>query len=428
MGGILLLRDLHAGHTGAGLTWGPEQVPTSPAVAGTSVNRAVCGMQLDGCHQNLDMTTKPDTIAFVSTYSHPSRDSMEQMVRDSFPEYRVENISVQELIKRHRGWIAPNLIALLREYPESLVSGLKHARGNYKKTTYLFRNLREAMREVIDPARHVFSFQTQSLYDTSVPGVPHFLHTDHTHLSNLSSPDFDPRRLRPEAWIRLERNLYENASRIFTRSSDVSADLVNHYAIPAEKVVCARFGTNARVDPGFKPANDGYANQRILFIGRDWERKGGPALLQAFSEVRESHPAAELVIVGAKPEITMPNCRVLGDMPMDRLSALYASASIFCVPSLSEPFGVVFLEAMMHRLPVIASRIGALPDMVQEGVTGRLVTPNDPSSLARSLIELLADADLCRRMGDAGYAHAASNYSWKKVGETVRAGILPFIT
>jgi glycosyltransferase involved in cell wall biosynthesis len=384
--------------------------------------------QHDGRHPNPGMTAKPDTIAFVSTYSHPSRDSMEQMVRDSFPEYRVEDISVQKLIKRHSGWIAPNLIALLREYPESLVSGLKHARGNYKKTTYLFRKLHQAMREVIKPKRHVFSFQTQSMYDTSVPGVPHFLYTDHTHLSNLSSPDFERRNLRPEAWIRLERTVYENASLIFTRSSDVSADLFKHYAVPEQKVVCGRFGTNARIYPGFQPANDGYANQRVLFIGRDWDRKGGPALLLAFAEVRKTHPAAELVIVGASPDISMPNCRVLGDLSMDRLSALYASASIFCVPSRSEPFGVVFLEAMMHRLPVIASRIGALPDMVQEGVTGRLVPPNDPRALARALVELLSDPGLCRKMGEAGYAHAAGNYTWKKVGETVRTNILPFIT
>lgn len=374
------------------------------------------------------MTSKPDTIAFISTYTHPSRDSMEQMVRDSFPEYRVEDISIQKLIKRHRGWIVPNLIALLHEYPGSLVSGSKHARGNYKKTTYLFRKLHQAMREVIDPARHVFSFQTQSMYDTSVPGVPHFLYTDHTHLSNLSSPDFDRRKLRPEAWIRLERTVYENAAVVFTRSSDVSADLCKHYGIPAEKVVCARFGTNARIDPGFAPANDGYSNQRILFIGRDWERKGGPALLLAFAEARKIHPAAELVIVGAKPEVSMPNCRVLGDLPMDQLSALYASASIFCVPSLSEPFGVVFLEAMMHRLPVIASRIGALPDMVCEGVTGRLVTSNDPEALTRALVELLSDPGLCRKMGEAGYDHAVRNYTWQNVGETVRASILPFIT
>lgn len=374
------------------------------------------------------MKSGPDTIAFVSTYSHPSRDSMEKMVRDAFPEYRVEDIALNKVIKRHRAWVLPNLLATLREFPESVVSGAKHARGNYKKTTYLFRRIHEAMREVIDPARHVFSFQTQSLYDTSVPGVPHFLFTDHTHLSNLASLDFDRRSLRSEEWISLERGIYRNAAAIFTRSTDVTADLVNHYGIAPDKVTCAGFGTNARLDPHYRMDNHGYANQRILFIGRDWERKGGPTLLAAFTEASRAFPGAELVIVGANPAVSAANCRVLGDLPIDKLPELYAGASIFCVPSRNEPFGVVYLEAMMHRLPVIASRIGAVPDMVKEGVTGRLVPPNDTQALTRALVDLLGDPALCRRMGEAGFAHATTNYTWEKVGSTVRSKILPFVT
>ena len=352
---------------------------------------------------------------------------MEQMLRAAFPEFRLEVFSVDDLVKRRRDWFLPNLWYTAREFPGSLFRGKAALRNRYFRTTYLFRRIKEAMGDLIDPRRHVFSFQTQSMYDTSVPGVPHFLHTDHTHLSNLASPYFDRSKLRSKTWIRLEQTIYENASLVFTRSSDVTNDLIRHYRMPQDKIACVHFGTNVRLAEDFALANDGYANKRILFIGRDWERKGGPELLQAFGEVLKVHPTAELVIVGAKPDVTAPNCIILGDQSIEQLSRLYAEASVFCVPSRLEPFGVVFLEAMMHRLPVVSTRIAAIPDMVRERINGCLVEPGDTQTLARVLTELLTDPALCRRYGEAGHAHVTENYTWEKVGGRVRAGILPFL-
>jgi glycosyltransferase involved in cell wall biosynthesis len=364
-----------------------------------------------------------DTIAFVSTYDHPSRDSIERTIREAFPEYRLQNIVLHDLVKKHFEWLLPNLGYVAAEYGGRILRGDASLREGYFRTTYLFRRIRQAMRSVIDPDRHAFSFQTQSLYDTSVPGVPHFIYTDHTHLSNLESHFFDRRHLRSPRWIALERTIYENAARVFTRSHNVTNDLTKHYALPADKAVCVYAGPNVGAGGQREPANDGYANRRILFVGNDWERKGGPELAAAFREVLRVLPDAHLTIVGASPRLDLPNCTILGSLPVEELGAEFAQASVFCLPTRLEPFGIVVLEAMLHRLPVVATAEGALPDMVRNEVTGRLVSPGNVQQLTSALIDLLRDPARCRQYGEAGYELAQRRYTWPAVGGRMRAEI-----
>lgn len=369
---------------------------------------------------------RKDTIAFISNYEHPSRDSIERTVRDAFPAYRLQSISVVDLVKTNRRWRLPNLYYLVSEYGAKIAMRNATIRDSYYRTSYLFHSVRSAMADIIDPQRHVFSFQVQSLFDTSVPNVPHFIYTDHTHLSNLTYSFFDAGKMRPPRWLALENMVYRNASRIFTRSHNITADLIKHYAISPEKVACVYAGANVPVENSYQVANDNYANGRILFIGTDWVRKGGPILAAAFKEVLRVHPNAHLTIVGANPDLKVPNCTVLGQLSLAELSALFEQSSIFCLPTRVEPFGVAILDAMLHRLPVVATSVGAIPDMIQEGVCGHMVSPGDSRQLARTLIDLLNDPGRCRRFGEAGYRLASARYTWPLVGARFRSQILRY--
>jgi glycosyltransferase involved in cell wall biosynthesis len=363
-------------------------------------------------------------MALVSTYAHPTRDSIERMLTAAFPEFQVENFSVTEVLKRHREWIAPNLWHVAAEFGGEIARRRLSLREGYFRTTYAFTRLHDAMRQLIDPQRHAFSFQMQSLYDTSVPGVPHFIYTDHTHLSNLHYPGFDRRSLRSPAWLALERTVYENAAVVFTRSTDVAADLTRFYNIPASKVECVYAGSNVDVSHCGPPDNAGYSNQRILFVGVDWKRKGGPELLDAFKEVLRRYPKAHLTIAGADVSVDLPNCTVLGQVSAQQLARHYAQSSIFCLPTRHEPFGIAFVEAMMHRLPVVATRVGAVPDMVDDGVNGYLVSPGDARALEQALCKLLADPTHCEALGGRSYQKAADLYTWPSTGQRIRARII----
>jgi glycosyltransferase involved in cell wall biosynthesis len=94
------------------------------------------------------------------------------------------------------------------------------------------------------------------------------------------------------------------------------------------------------------------------------------------------------------------------------------------MPSRIEPFGIVCMEALLNRIPLVASRIGAFPDFVDEGVSGLLVEPDKVGELAEALDTLLSDPAKCRRFGEAGHEVVKARYHWDAVGRRMRAEIM----
>jgi glycosyltransferase involved in cell wall biosynthesis len=93
---------------------------------------------------------------------------------------------------------------------------------------------------------------------------------------------------------------------------------------------------------------------------------------------------------------------LLGDVTREQLAEEYVNATIFCLPSVQEGFGIVFLEAMAAGLPVVACRAAAIPEVVEDGVTGVLVSPRDPAGLASALAALLSSPPRRQALGEAG--------------------------
>ncbi len=153
---------------------------------------------------------------------------------------------------------------------------------------------------------------------------------------------------------------------------------------------------------------------RILFIGRDEPRKGLGVLLDAFA-LLPGEP--ELVLVGpasARGE----RVRALGRLSDDELRCQLAAADVLAAPSLrGESFGIVLLEAMAAGVPVVASAIDGYRAVLPEAA-GRLVPPGDVGALAAALADLLGDAELRRRMGEAGRRESA-RYAWPRIAERV---------
>ena len=89
-------------------------------------------------------------------------------------------------------------------------------------------------------------------------------------------------------------------------------------------------------------------------------------------------------------------------MPQEELLPYYQNADLVINPSLSEAFGMTLVEAMATQTPVIATTIGGMPEIVDDGVTGLLVDPGNPQAIAKAAIELISDPDRARAMGIAG--------------------------
>jgi glycosyltransferase involved in cell wall biosynthesis len=263
----------------------------------------------------------------------------------------------------------------------------------------------------------------QSLFDASTPGIPHFVYTDHTHLENRHYTTTGTPNLYSQRWIDLERKIYQNAALTFLRSSNVRRSLIEEYGCTPEKAALVYAGSNAKVS-AVKAHNINYTKPVILFVGLDWKRKGGPDLVEAFKVVREKLPEASLTIVGANPDLEVPGCQVIGKVPPEELDPYYQEASVFCLPTYLEPFGIVFIEAMTAHLPIVATRVGAIPDFVEEGHNGILVEPGDIPGLANALLQLLENPALCRSFGESSFQLTRDRYSWETVGEKFKQNIL----
>ncbi len=342
------------------------------------------------------------------------------------PGYDVDVVDVLELMAHEgRAFKARARLAALREYTRLLLlrrEKMHGVGGCLIRTTYYLERLRRRLLERLSGRKYLFTLQTQSLFDASLPGIPHFVYTDHAELQCLRFPGFSPKQLFPPRWIRgHETAIYRNASMVFTMSEATRRCLIDEYGIPASQVAWVRAGPNAAPDgDGWPP--DRYESQRILFVAGRWEPKGGPELAAAFERVLDSHPRATLTVVGCSPALALKNCEVVGSVPVDQVGAYYGRSSVFCLPTRREAYGIAFLEALAHGLPVIATRVGALPELVSEGETGYLVEVGDVDALASRLSALLGNPERCRQFGAAA-SRAGASYSWQRTAQAVLSHI-----
>jgi glycosyltransferase involved in cell wall biosynthesis len=359
-------------------------------------------------------------IAFIRPGRSIANQQVAKLITSQFPEYDVQVI---DILRRKDARDPLNILRAVAEYSPAILRNWQRLHNDLFKTPYFFRKIKTMASRVIHPDTHLFSFQMQSLFDASVPGVPHFVYTDHTRMANL---DYDNVYWQDvcSTWLECERSIYHHAALNFTRSSNITRSLTEQYGCPPEQVVQVYAGSNVTVDLARLPDPRKYTSKNILFVGVDWERKGGPELLAAFRRVLEVHPDARLTIVGCWPRVDVPNCEVVGKVALEDLPAYYEQAAVFCLPTKREPFGIVFVEAMSFWLPIVATPIGAIPDMVQDGQNGYLVAPPDNvARLAEALIMLLDDPQLCRRFGERGHQIAVDRYTWKQTGKRMRAHI-----
>ena len=176
--------------------------------------------------------------------------------------------------------------------------------------------------------------------------------------------------------------------------------------------------------PGLDPRK-----KKILFVGAAVRRKGLPYIMRAFTRLRETRDDLELVVVGDGPCRRRMQGRVpsslssdvhfVGTVPRAKLAEYYASADIFCAPSLgSESFGMVLIEAMAAGLPVTGFAIDGYTDVVKNGEEGILVAPKDVKALADSLAYFLDSREERARFGRHGQIKARA-HDWSEIARQV---------
>jgi starch synthase len=239
------------------------------------------------------------------------------------------------------------------------------------------------------------------------------------------------------SWV--ERVAVESAAAVIAVSEGMRGDVLAAYpAVDPGRVHVVHNGIDtseyAPVDAEeLERVRSSYslADPYVLFVGRITRQKGLPHLIAA---ARDIDPAAQLVLCAAAPdtpeieaevraglaelEAARGNVRWISSaVPRRDLVALLSGAAVFVCPSVYEPLGIVNLEAMACATPVVASRVGGIPEVVVDGATGLLVEPADEPGLAAAVNELLANPDKATAMGAAGRERAVSEFSWTRIAE-----------
>lgn len=277
------------------------------------------------------------------------------------------------------------------------------------------RNVRRRLRGVsVDVV-----VQIHALFES--PGT-HVVYVDCTHRQSAEQwPAWNPLGGRAlERWYARERSQYARAAHLFAFSVETADSLVLDYGAARDRVTVVGAGVDFPVLPIVAGTGTGTdALPTVLFIGNDFERKGGYVLLRAFARVRQSVPDARLRIVGTSHHIApQPGVEVLGRI-VDRstIAQLYAEATVFALPSLFDPFPLVLLEAMAYALPCVSTRTCGVPEIVVDGETGLLTAIGSEDELVDSLLALLLDRERAAALGARGRLRAEERFLWSHVVE-----------
>jgi glycosyltransferase involved in cell wall biosynthesis len=150
----------------------------------------------------------------------------------------------------------------------------------------------------------------------------------------------------------------------------------------------------------------------FLFLGRQPKRKGGGAVLESFARLRASHPEVRLLYVSDElPSSPIPGVEARSLVPAAEVGELYQTADVFVNPTRAEGFGFTNVEAQGHGLPVISSRLGAIPEVVEDGRTGMLVDPERPEELFFAMKRFLSDDGFRRCLAGAARRRFVDRFS-----------------
>jgi glycosyltransferase involved in cell wall biosynthesis len=182
--------------------------------------------------------------------------------------------------------------------------------------------------------------------------------------------------------------------------------------------------------------------KQVLYLGRINRTKGLDLLVEAFSEIADKLKDASLVLAGPCTDSTEEQYRdelmrlasslgisgrlvMTGPLSEAEKLAAYQSCSVFVLPSIYEPYGIVLLEAAAHGKPIISTATDGPASIIKDGHTGFLIEPGDKTALVHRLLAILSDGQLAKRLGSNGREFARS-FTWEKVASQVESSYVSF--
>jgi glycosyltransferase involved in cell wall biosynthesis len=304
-------------------------------------------------------------------------------------------------------------------------------RGRPVSTEQVLRSMttrRRLAAQVADEARRlgvdsVLHTGTLDLLPSASRDIRHYLYCDHTwalaRRHHVHATRYTERALR--AFEEAERQSLDGVAHVFTFGAYVRDNLIGHYGLAPDKVTAVGSGMGAI--QAWHGAKD-FARPRLLFVAKHlFQAKGGALLVEAFKKARRKRRDLVLTIVGDPrsrafvPDIAGIEFRA--HLPWDELQRLYRESTLLVQPMLNDPWGQVYLEAMVSRTPVMGLARNGLPELLDGGRHGFLVDRADPDALAEAIVSALADPRRLERMAEQAQSYVLATHSWDRVAERI---------
>jgi len=306
----------------------------------------------------------------------------------------------------------------------------KRGRGDLLTIPRLSRLLRR--RRPVLVHTHTLSTNFYGRFAALLAGVPKLVTTVHTFMGDLRR--YDPRgRFGNRLLFWQNQRMNRFADRLVAVSAGVREWLLG-VGVPGRKIRLIRCGIDLD-EAGGSTLDRKAARGRLGLADGDWvignvarayPVKDQAGLLEAAIPLLRGAPSAKLVIVGDGPELPSLRSRarssgleqqvvLTGDLPSAR--DIMPAFDVFVLSSRLEGIPLALLEAMAAERPVVATRVGGIPEVVVDGVSGLLVPPDSPEQLRAALARIRADADLASRLGLAGRRTVEQTYNAKRMGE-----------
>ena len=231
-----------------------------------------------------------------------------------------------------------------------------------------------------------------------------------------------------------EKLAIESADKIVAVSGDMKKDIMELFGVGEEKIQIVHNGVDLtkwrRVETREAQKRYGIGEKYVLFFGRTTKQKGIDVLIKASDLIA---PSAKVVICTAgadTPEFlkemetfakTRKNVIWINKM-LDETECIeiYSGASVFVCPSVYEPFGIINLEAMSCEIPVVASAVGGIKEIVIDGETGFLIEPSNPKIIAEKVNKILSDKNLAVKFGKNGRERVEKHFSWMSIAKQTK--------
>lgn len=224
----------------------------------------------------------------------------------------------------------------------------------------------------------------------------------------------------------VQQRALDKCAQLFFPSEWAAESAIKDYGISSSKIHVVPFGANIDEIPSKINARKNNQSVQLLFIGVEWERKGGPIAVEAFNELLKRGIDVQLTIVGCTPAVAHDKITIVPflnkNIPTDRaqLNSIFAAADFFILPTTAECYGLVFCEASAFGVPSLASDTGGVGGAVRNGVNGFLLPPNaSGKDYADKIIGLISDIEKLPALRKTSRELFEKELNWESWGTAV---------